>query len=67
MRTLVIAALIGATAGISGISAASAAPANGTVIRDNAVTSSIVQDVRYYRRWHHRYWRHRHCNRWRCW
>ncbi len=63
MRTIMIAMLIGLTVGISGVGVASAAPANGAVIRDNATTSTATQKV-YYREWH-RY--HRHCNRWRCW
>jgi hypothetical protein len=58
-----LAALIGAAFGISGLGMASAAPANGAVIRDGVATSTVTQNV-YYRRWH----RHRrHCENGRCW
>jgi hypothetical protein len=64
MRKLTVALLIGAAIGLSGLSAASAAPANGVVIGNSASTANITQKAYYYRRWHRRWG---HCNRWRCW
>jgi hypothetical protein len=45
-----------------GISAASAAPANGLVITAAAYDNAPLQQV-WYRRYHHHYW-YRHHRRW---
>jgi hypothetical protein len=45
-----------------GISVASAAPVNGSVITATAYENGAVQQV-WYRHHHHRYW-HRHHRRW---
>jgi hypothetical protein len=64
MRTILIAALVGAGIGLACASGASAAPVNGTVIKDAAATSGDVTEVGYRRRHHCRYrsvWR-RYCD-----
>jgi hypothetical protein len=68
MRKITFALLISAACGLSGLSVASAAPANGAIIRDNAAGAAVVQKVDWHH-WHHWHHRHRwHCNRWhRCW
>ena len=75
MRIPVIAAIAAIGFGCIGISGASATPVSGTVIKDSAAKSSLVQDVRWYgRRWgyrrgwgYHRGWCYYHpyrCGRW---
>jgi hypothetical protein len=63
MRAILIAALFGAGIGLALTSGGSAAPINGTVIKDAAATSGAVTDVGYRYRHHCRYrsvWR-RYC------
>ena len=59
LRTTLIA--LAAATGI-GLSAASAAPVEGTVITAAAYENGPVQQVWYYR--HHRWWRHHHRRWW---
>ncbi len=66
MKTIILAALIGAAVGIFGLGNASAAPANGTAIRNVASTPALAQTV-FYRRWHRERRRWRHCEYGRCW
>lgn len=75
MRKIILSAFLGAAIGAAGLSAASAAPANGLAIGDAVQTSSNIQDVywrgRWHRghRWHRRHYRHcywRHHRRY-CW
>jgi hypothetical protein len=65
MRIILIAALVGAGIGLACTSGASAAPINGTVIKDAAATSgAMTEEVGYRRRHHCRYrsvWR-RYCD-----
>ena len=60
LRTTMI-ALAAATA--LGISVASAAPVNGSVMTAAAYENGALQQVWWYRRHHHRYW-YRHHRRW---
>ncbi len=46
-----------------GLSAASAAPLNGSVIAAAAVENGAVQQV-WYRHYHHRWWYRHHYRRW---
>jgi hypothetical protein len=71
MRTIVLATVATAVIGVSGVTTASAAPANGLAI-GSAVqqTGTLTQDVQWRRdrRWRRGWHRHRVCNRWgRCW
>jgi hypothetical protein len=54
---------LAATAAL-GISAASAAPANGLVITAAAYENAPLQQVGWYRRHHHRYGYRHHHRRW---
>jgi hypothetical protein len=65
MRKVLVAALIAAGVGIIGATGASAAPANGAVIRDGAnLNEQLTQQVGWHGRWRS-HWRWG--SRWRRW